>query len=98
MHSGCVLHRYQGMRQWIDCACGMQGTNPVYNLLPDILSSLGGEPGLEPQGFQEIMRHLLQYVGKERHADGLVDKLCARFQAGAEASHGRNLAFCLAQV
>ncbi len=78
--------------------CDSQGTNPVYNLLPDILSSLGGEPSLEPAGFQEIMRHLLQYVGKERHADGLVEKLCARFQDGRKASHARNLAFCLAQV
>lgn len=44
------------------------------------------------------MRHLLQYIGKEKHADSIVDKLCARFESTENPSHWRNLAFCLAQV
>ena len=30
----------------------VQGTNPIYNLLPDILSSLSAEPGLPSAHFQ----------------------------------------------
>lgn len=44
------------------------------------------------------MRHLLQYIGKEKHADSLVDKLCARFEGTQELQQWRNLAFCISQV
>ena len=44
------------------------------------------------------MRHLLQYIGKEKHADSLVDKLCARFEATDDLVQWRNLAFCIGQV
>lgn len=76
----------------------MQGTTPIYNLLPEILSNLSNEPDLPQKGFQEIMRHLLQYIGKEKHADSLVDKLCARFESTVELKQWRNLAFCISQV
>lgn len=75
-----------------------KGTTPVYNLLPDILSNLSGEASLPQKGFQDIMRHLLQYIGKEKHADSLVDKLCGRFQSTRQLRQWRNLAFCIAQV
>lgn len=70
----------------------------MYNLLPEILSNLSSEPDLPQKGFQEVMRHLLQYIGKEKHADSLVDKLCARFESTQEIKQWRNLAFCIAQV
>ena len=76
----------------------MQGTTPVYNLLPEILSILSSEADLPQKGFQEIMRHLLQYIGKEKHADSLVDKLCVRFEGTREQQQWRNLAFCISQV
>jgi len=76
----------------------VQGTTPIYNLLPDILSNLSGEPDLPQKGFQDIMRHLLQYIGKEKHADSLVDKLCGRFESTRQMRQWRNLAFCIAQV
>jgi condensin complex subunit 1 len=44
------------------------------------------------------MKTLLGYIGKERHADSLVEKLMLRFEAAASPSQWRNLAFCLAQV
>ena len=76
----------------------LQGTTPVYNLLPDILSNLSSEPDLPEKAFQDIMRHLLQYIGKEKHADSLADKLCARFEGTGEVAQWRNVAFCIAQV
>ncbi|CAL8472231.1 g11773 [Coccomyxa elongata] len=73
-------------------------TNPIYNLLPDILSSLSAEPGLPSAHFQAIMRTLLGYIGKEKHADSLVEKLMLRFEAASDAAQWRNLAFCLTQL
>ncbi|KAK9839654.1 hypothetical protein WJX81_003584 [Elliptochloris bilobata] len=75
-----------------------KGTNPIYNLLPDMLSSLAAEPSLAPADFQSIMRTLLGYIGKDRHADALVDKLLARFEGVSRAPLWRNLAFCLLQL
>lgn len=80
------------------CCCRLQGTNPIYNLLPDMLSSLAAEPTLAAADFQSIMRTLLGYIGKDRHADALVDKLLARFEGVSLAPLWRNLAFCLSQA
>lgn len=77
---------------------GLQGTNPIYNLLPDMLSSLAAEPTLAAADFQAIMRTLLGYIGKDRHADALVDKLLARFEGVGQPPLWRNLAFCLSQA
>ena len=43
-------------------SAGASATNPVYNLLPDMLSTLMREKGLVDGDFQEIMKQLLQYV------------------------------------
>ena len=44
------------------------------------------------------MRTLLGYIGKEKHADSLVEKLMLRFEAAGCALQWRNLAFCLTQA
>ena len=74
----------------------LQGSNPIYNLLPDILSSLSAEPDVAAGDFQCIMRTLLGYIGKDKQADSLADKLLLRFDGPTPLS--RNLAFCLSQV
>ena len=43
------------------------------------------------------MRTLLGYIGKEKHADSLVEKLALRFQAASGPAQWRSLAFCLTQ-
>ena len=62
---------------------GVKGANPVYTHLPDVLSNLCGDAALPDAAFQRIMQRLLQHVSKERHVDGLVEKLCMRFQGSA---------------
>ena len=47
---------------------------------------------------QAIMKTMLGYIGKEKHADSLVEKLMLRFEAANDAAQWRNLAFCLTQV
>lgn len=61
-------------------ACvGAQGTSPIYNLLPDMLSSMSQDAGLSEESFQAIVMHLLTFIGKAKHVDSLVGQLCLRF-------------------
>jgi condensin complex subunit 1 len=53
--------------------------NPVYNLLPSILSNLSESGDLAADAFQRIMRFLLSFVDKDRQMETLVEKLCTRF-------------------
>ncbi|KAL0043109.1 hypothetical protein WJX79_009421 [Trebouxia sp. C0005] len=75
-----------------------KGTSPIYNLLPDMLSSLSSEASLPPEHFQAIMRHLLTFIAKEKQVDSLVEKLCLRFAATQDHKQWRNIAFCLGQL
>lgn len=59
----------------------VQGSSPIYNLLPDMLSSLSSEASLPGEQFQAIMRHLLSFIAKEKQVDSLVERLCLRFAA-----------------
>lgn len=76
----------------------LQTSNPIYNVLPDILSSLSAETALPAEDFRAIMKHLLGFIGKERQLDSLTSKLAQRFQATEAPAQRRNIAFCLAQV
>ena len=44
------------------------------------------------------MKTLLGYIGRDKHADSLVEKLMLRFETAATPAQWRNLAFCLTQV
>ena len=44
------------------------------------------------------MKTLLGYIGKDKHADSLVEKLMLRFETSTKPAQWRNLAFCLTQV
>ncbi|GBF99009.1 hypothetical protein Rsub_11813 [Raphidocelis subcapitata] len=79
-------------------AAGASAANPVYNLLPDMLSALCREQGLSDGEFREIMGELLPYV-KDRQADALREKLALRMEhAPGGAREWRWLAFCLGQL
>ena len=67
-------------------------TNPVYNLLPDILSSLCRDATFSEDKFATVMSLLLSYVKQDRQADSLRERLCARFDpAAAQASSGNGV-------
>eukprot|EP00937_MAST-01D_sp_MAST-1D-sp2_P006871 g6871.t1 len=76
-------------------------SNPVYSLLPDILSSLSKASGVSREQFQDIMQFLTgpKFVQKEKQTLSLVEKLCQRFPAtystDAEWKEARDIAFCL---
>jgi condensin complex subunit 1 len=74
-----------------------KGENPVYNLLPDIISRLSNESVAE-DAFQRVLKFLMSYIQKERQVDNLVEKLCARFDTKEAGRHARDVSFCLAQL
>lgn len=77
---------------------GAGGTNPIYNLLPDMLSSLSADPALPQEDFRRILAHLLGFISKDRHSEALVEKLVLRFEMTRELKQWRDIAYCLAQL
>ena len=57
--------------------------NPIYNLLPDLLSRLSGDETIEPAAFQRIMTRLLGFIDKDRRDGGAADKFVNRFAEAA---------------
>lgn len=75
-----------------------KGGNIIYNIVPDIISRLSQDQDVSPQAFRDILKHLLEFVGKDKHADSLLEKICHRFSTTAEVQTWRCLAFCLSQL
>ena len=71
--------------------------NPVYNLLPDILSQLS-QLSLSKEDFRSILGFLLGYIKKERQNEMLTEKLCLRFPKAITLAQKADLAYCLAQL
>ncbi|XP_055952607.1 condensin complex subunit 1-like [Argiope bruennichi] len=70
--------------------------NIIYNIIPDIISTLS-DPKAEfsEEKFQVVLRHMLQYVEKEKLVEGLVEKLCVRFAGLSTDVQMHELTFCL---
>ena len=72
--------------------------NTVYNNLPDIISTLCADEGLGESEFAGIVKHLFEYVKKERQMELLIEKLCQRFRSTDDPRHWRCYSHCLAQI
>ncbi|GFY54758.1 condensin complex subunit 1 [Trichonephila inaurata madagascariensis] len=70
--------------------------NIIYNIIPDIISTLS-DPKAEfsEEKFQIVLRHMLQYIEKEKLVEGLVEKLCVRFTGLSSDVQLHELTFCL---
>ncbi|GFS87575.1 condensin complex subunit 1 [Nephila pilipes] len=70
--------------------------NIIYNIIPDIISTLS-DPKVEfsEEKFQVVLRHMLQYIEKEKLVEGLVEKLCVRFTGLSTDVQLHELTFCL---
>ncbi|MBA0561826.1 hypothetical protein Golob_018624, partial [Gossypium lobatum] len=55
-----------------------KGSNPIYNLLPDILGKLSTQD-LQKESFCNIMQFLIGSIKKDKQMESLVEKLCNRF-------------------
>ncbi|KAG2240838.1 hypothetical protein Bca52824_097053, partial [Brassica carinata] len=55
-----------------------KGSNPIYNLLPDILGQLSNR-NLKRESFCNVMQFLIGSIKKDKQMEALVEKLCNRF-------------------
>ena len=74
-----------------------RSNNPIYNLLPDIVSQLS-QMDIQKDEFRSIMSFLLGFIKKEKQTETIVDKLCQRFPKCTSISQKADLAFCLSQL
>ena len=71
-------------------------TNAIYNVMPDIISHLSdSDTGLPLDSFQQIMKHLFEYIDKDKQAESLVEKLCHRFRGARTEEQWCSLSYCL---
>ncbi|KAL5067141.1 hypothetical protein RYX36_018028 [Vicia faba] len=74
-----------------------KGNNPIYNLLPDILSKLSKQ-NLGNESFCNIMQFLIASIKKDRQMEALVEKLCNRFSGVADVRQWEHISYCLSQL
>ncbi|GAB4851733.1 Condensin-1 complex subunit CAP-D2 [Ancistrocladus abbreviatus] len=74
-----------------------KGSNPIYNLLPDMLGRLCNQ-NLKRESFYNIMQFLIGSIKKDKQMEGLVEKLCNRFCGITDVSRWESIAYCLAQL
>ena len=72
-----------------------RSNNPVYNLIPDVVSLLSTDANVSRSDFKTIMTFLLSFMTKDKLSDALVDKLTKRFETAASINVKRDLALCL---
>ena len=77
---------------------GSKRAQEIYNLLPDIVSSLSINDKLSADGFREILGFLIAFIEVSDHTESLVDRLCPRFAQSDMVVHHRQVAFCLASL
>ncbi|KAH7430593.1 hypothetical protein KP509_08G005100 [Ceratopteris richardii] len=75
-----------------------KGNNPIYNLLPDILSRLSNMRDLQQEKFNNIMQFLIGSIKKDKQMEGLIEKLCHRFVGSTDPRQWQNIAYCLSQL
>ncbi|XP_027364340.1 condensin complex subunit 1 [Abrus precatorius] len=74
-----------------------KGNNPIYNLLPDILSRLS-QQNLGKDSFCNIMQFLIASIKKDRQMEALVEKLCNRFSGVTDVRQWEYISYCLSQL
>ena len=76
-----------------------KGNNVIYNIIPKALARLSNEfKSLEYSKFKTIAQTLLKYVDKEKHIEGLMDKLFAKLRNTTDNLEWRNNTFVLSEL
>lgn len=75
-----------------------KGNNPIYNLLPDILSRLSSQTDLPQETFRSVMQFLINAITKDKQKEGLFEKLCHRFPGTSDVKQWKDLSYCMAQL
>ncbi|KAL7097778.1 hypothetical protein ACP275_10G163900 [Erythranthe tilingii] len=74
-----------------------KGSNPIYNLLPDILGKLSCQ-NLKGESFCNIMQFLIATIKKDKQMEALVEKLCNRFTGVSDIRQWEYISYCLSQL
>ncbi|KAF5191977.1 Condensin complex subunit [Thalictrum thalictroides] len=74
-----------------------KGSNPIYNLLPDILGRLCKQ-NLKKEVFNNIMQFLIGSIKKDKQMESLVEKLCNRFSGVTDIKQWEYISYCLSQL
>ncbi|CAN4109193.1 unnamed protein product [Withania somnifera] len=74
-----------------------KGSNPIYNLLPDILGKLSSQ-NLKEESFCNIMQFLIASIKKDKQMEALVEKLCNRFCGVTDLRLCEYISYCLSQL
>ncbi|KAJ7972141.1 Condensin complex subunit 1 [Quillaja saponaria] len=74
-----------------------KGSNPIYNLLPDIIGKLSNQ-NLERESFCNIMQYLIASIKKDKQMEALVEKLCNRFNGANGVRQWEYISYCLSQL
>ena len=92
-----VDQRIRDMSRLLFHELSKRSNNPVYNLLPDIISQLSTN-AIAKEDFRGIMSFLLGYIKKDRQNEMLIEKLCQRFPKSTSISQQSDIAYCMAQL
>ncbi|KAA8518000.1 hypothetical protein F0562_015474 [Nyssa sinensis] len=74
-----------------------KGSNPIYNLLPDVLGKLSNQ-NLKRESFYNIMQFLIGSIKKDKQMEALVEKLCNRFSGVTDIRQWECISYCLSQL
>ena len=74
-----------------------RSNNPIYNLLPEIISQLS-QMSVTTEDFRSILTFLLGFIKKERQNEMLTEKLCQRFPKCTTTEQAADLVYCIAQL
>ncbi|KAH8903725.1 condensin component-like protein [Coniochaeta sp. PMI_546] len=72
--------------------------NAVYNHFVDMFSLLSADRGMEEESFRRVVKFLLGFVEKDKHAKQLADKLAARLGRCDTERQWNDVAFALGQL
>ena len=76
-----------------------KGNNVIYNIIPKALARLSNEfKSLDYSKFKTIANTLLKYVDKEKHIEGLMDKLFVKLKNSTDNLEWRNNTFVLSEL
>ena len=76
-----------------------KGNNVIYNIIPKALARLSNEfKSLEYSKFKTIAITLLEYVDKQKHIEGLMDKLFVKLRNSTDNLEWRNNTFVLSEL
>lgn len=74
---------------------GRKSANAIYNILPDTISCLSSKDNVNSSEFKQVIGFLIGLLDKDKHAEGMIDKLCHRFRVTDGKEESRDLAYCI---